>query len=154
MSSAAVPRMTFSIARGIKRLISGEDSTPRPRGDQFKSLPHIVTRILDFYPNLNSAYIVSRLEYSTFVNFECRYLYFEVPKAACTTMKAYLHRLENLPSIAAPGEFDFPRRGEGFHHRNLFRMKSILDFDEARQREILDAPDFYGSRLYATRTRA
>jgi len=70
-------------------------------------------------------------------------MYFEVPKAGCTSMKTFLHRLERLPPIEQ-GRFDRPERPEGLVHlRNRFGMPTLLDFTDEQQQIILDAPDFF-----------
>ena len=40
--------------------------------------------ILDNYPGFSEPFVKHRLRYSTFVSLPRRFMYFEVPKAACT----------------------------------------------------------------------
>ncbi len=105
---------------------------------------YAIGRVLDCYPTLSKAAATVRLRYSTFVNLDRRYMYFEVPKAGCSTIKSLIHRLEKLPPIPPfSGALREVRRDMFIHNRSLFRMKSLLDFDDAQQEEILTAPDFF-----------
>jgi Sulfotransferase family len=100
-----------------------------------------VQRILDHYPYVEPGHVATRLRYSTFVNLSKRYLYFEVPKAACTAMKWLLHRLEDRPR---PVKWAIGTRRDMFiHHRKNVALASLVDLDDRTQREVLDSPDFF-----------
>ena len=45
---------------------------------------YVVARVLDSYPHLNPAQVEARLAYASFASLEDRFVYVEVPKAACT----------------------------------------------------------------------
>jgi predicted O-methyltransferase YrrM len=97
-----------------------------------------------YYPHLHPDNIAKRLWYSTFVNYERRYLYFEVPKAACTWMKTLIHSLERLPPIPPyTGSSRQVRRDMFVHSRRDFALPSLLHFEDAVQREILESPTFF-----------
>jgi hypothetical protein len=105
---------------------------------------YAVRHIASRYPHVPANDIEARLRYSTFVNFDRRYLYFEVPKAACTWMKTLIHRLEDLPPIPILDIDSGPevRREMFIHSRDKFNMPSLLDFDDEQQQEVLHSPDF------------
>lgn len=103
-----------------------------------------VQRVLQHFPSLPANEIARRLAYSTFVNFERRYMYFEVPKAGCTSIKALLHSLERLPPLAQCDKFGRPLRHDALYHvRESFPLPTIMDFDDAKQDIILNSPDFF-----------
>ncbi len=108
------------------------------------TLSYAVRRVLECYPAIGEAAATIRLRYSTFVNLDRRYLYFEVPKAGCTTIKSLIHRLEGLPPIPPfTGALREVRRDMFIHNRSLFALKSLLDYTDAQQEEILTAPDMF-----------
>ncbi len=108
------------------------------------TLSYAVRRVLEHYPTLSEAAATVRLRYSTFVNLDRRYMYFEVPKAGCTTIKSLIHRLENLPPIAPfTGALREVRRDMFIHNRSQFALKSLLDHNDAQQEEILTSPDIF-----------
>jgi hypothetical protein len=45
---------------------------------------YVVSRVLDNYPHLDPKQVESRLAYGSFASLENRFVYVEVPKAACT----------------------------------------------------------------------
>ena len=104
--------------------------------------PHAVGAILDRYGYLEPESVISRLRYSTFVNLARRYMYFEVPKAACTEMKQLLRSLEGAPPIKIIGGPE-TRRDMFVHVRENVPLPSLMDLDNRTQREVLESPDFY-----------
>lgn len=107
-------------------------------------LSYAVDKISNQYPHLSESDIYSRLRYSTFVNFNRRYLYFEVPKAACTTIKSILHKVERLPPITPfVGPLSEVSRELFIHDRDQFELPSLVDFDDKKQREILELDDVF-----------
>jgi hypothetical protein len=105
------------------------------------SYPHAVGAILDRYSYLDADSVSTRLRYSTFVSLAKRYMYFEVPKAACTEMKLLLRRLEGAPPIKLTGGPE-TRRDLFVHVRENVPLPSLLDLDNATQREVLESDDF------------
>jgi hypothetical protein len=107
------------------------------------STSYAVRQVQAQYPHANADYIRWRLRYSTFVNFERQYLYYEVAKAASTSMKMLIHALEKLPPIAPyiSGHSEV-RRDMFIHERNAFQLKSLIDFDDQAQEYILTSPNF------------
>lgn len=107
------------------------------------SYPYAVKLILDRYSDLKPEEIIQRLRYSTFISVPKRYMYFEVPKAACTKMKTLLRSLEHAPPLKlfAPGLRE-TRREMFIHARENVPLPSLLDLDYKTQREVLESPDF------------
>jgi len=84
-----------------------------------------------------------RLRQSSFVNLDKRYLYVEVPKAACTQMKELLRTVEGAPPIKVfAGGARETRRDMFIHSRSNVPLPSLAELDDKTQREILEAPDF------------
>jgi hypothetical protein len=108
------------------------------------SYPYAAKLILDRYGDLKPEDITQRLRYSTFINIPKRYMYFEVPKAACTKMKALLRSLEHAPPLKlfTPGLRE-TRRDMFIHARENVPLPSLLDLDDRTQREVLESPDFF-----------
>jgi len=63
------------------------------------SHPYAVKVILDTYADLKPEAVSQRLRYSSFVSLAKRYMYFQVPQAACTRMKELLRTVENALRI-------------------------------------------------------
>ncbi len=104
---------------------------------------YAVSRVLDCCPGLNPQLVKGRLRYATFVSLPRRFLYFEVPKAACTTMKRLLNELEGAPDIRLfQGGHRETRRDMFIHARENSCLPSLADLDDATQREVLESPDF------------
>ena len=103
----------------------------------------IVKTILQRYDYLTPEQVVSRLYHSSFVSLPKRYMYYAVPKAACTSMKTLLHDMEGGPPIRTMcGGLDETRREMFIHARENVPLPSLVDLDDATQREVLEAPDF------------
>lgn len=108
------------------------------------ALPYAVRQAADYYPTLSPESIRSRLAYATYVSVKHKYLYCEVPKAACTSLKALIHSVESLPRIEPlRGSLRETRREMFIHDRGQFRMPSLVDFDDAQQEHILTSPAFF-----------
>lgn len=54
---------------------------------------------LEKYPKLSYERAKDCLAFSTFVDVHRRHMFFEAPKAACTTMKVVLHRMACSPLL-------------------------------------------------------
>src|SRR5271165_4440445 len=116
----------------------------RDRRIRDMALSYAVNLVARCYPGLLPDQIASRLHYSTFVSTTHRYMYFEVPKAGCTSMKTIIHRMENLPDIKPfVGSHREVRRDMFIHERSQFKLPSLLDFNDATQEEILHSNDFF-----------
>jgi MMP 1-O-methyltransferase len=108
------------------------------------ALPYAVRQAADYYPTLPPEIIRARIGYATYVSVKRKYLYCEVPKAACTSLKALIHAVERLPRIEPlRGSLRETRRDMFVHDRGQFRMPSLLDFDDAQQEHILTSPEFF-----------
>jgi Sulfotransferase family len=103
---------------------------------------YVVSRVLDFYPNLGAEEIEAHLAYSSFASINGRFVYMAVPKAACTTIKEILRNLAN------PGELKFSvgstretRRNMLLHTRENIPIPPITALNNDQQRELLEASD-------------
>ncbi len=102
--------------------------------------PYAVSAVLDHYTYLGPQQVIDRLRYCTFVSLPQRYMYFAVPKAACTGMKWLLHRLENGGPVKwVLGETN---RRMFIHHRNSVPLPSLVDLDDAKQKHVLESANF------------
>lgn len=105
--------------------------------------PFALQSILDHYTYLKPQDVIRRLRYSTFVSLPKRFLYFEVPKAACTKMKELLRTLEQGPSLELfVGDLLETRRDMFVHARQNVPLPSLVDLDDQTQRTVLESPDF------------
>jgi hypothetical protein len=104
---------------------------------------YAIDKIGRYYPEVPEAEIVKRLRQSTFVNLRHRYFYFEVPKAASSTLKWFLHDLEAMPPLKLLLEgFQETSRAMAIHNRDNIALPSLIDLDDATQRRVLEDPDF------------
>jgi len=104
---------------------------------------YVVQKILSQYPHTDPASVTMRLRYSSFVNVSKRYLYYEVPKAACTQMKELLRLQEGAPPIKLfAGKLVETRREMFIHARENVPLPSLIDLDDATQRDALESSDF------------
>lgn len=71
-------------------------------------------------------------------------MYFEIPKAACSTLKQLVLQLElgKTLSDSTPFKDRHSRRDMAIHDRDNIPVPSLLDLDSERQREVLESPDF------------
>lgn len=93
---------------------------------------------------VDQAALMRRLAQSSYVSLKHKYLYVEVPKAACTTLKYLIHRIENLPPI--PATFDrLPetRMYMFIHDRERFQMPSLASLPETKARSVLRGREYY-----------
>jgi hypothetical protein len=104
---------------------------------------YVVKKILRHYPLADPANVIARLRFSSFVNVNKRYLYFEVPKAACTEMKELLRLQEGAPPIKLfAGNLPETRREMFVHARENVPLPSLVDVDDATQKDVLESSDF------------
>jgi hypothetical protein len=105
--------------------------------------PYALERVLDHFPHLRAEFVMRRLRQSSFVSVDKRYMYFEVPKAACTQMKELLRSIEGAPPIKvfAGGAWE-TRRDMFIHSRANMPLPSLIELDDMTQKEVLEAPDF------------
>lgn len=107
------------------------------------NLSYAVQAVLNFYPYLCPDSVRRRLNYSTFVSVSNKYMYFEVPKAACTTMKALVNHIEHAPTIECfRHDIRESRRDMFIHDRANVPLPSLVDVDDDTQRQVLESPDF------------
>src|SRR5215472_5421525 len=106
--------------------------------------PYVVERILDHFPGLRPESVAWRVRHSSFVSLDDRYLYFEVPKAACTQMKEILRTMAGAPPIKLFADEVWETRREMFvHGRSNVPLPSLVDLDDKTQRQVLESPDFF-----------
>ncbi len=60
---------------------------------------YVVRRAAEHCPEVAPETLHRRIGYASYVNLKRRYLYYQVSKAGCTTMKWLLHDIEALPPI-------------------------------------------------------
>lgn len=102
-----------------------------------------IQRVLDKYPKLSVEKVEECLTFSTFVDTKRRFLFFEVPKAACTTMKALLHRMAGSPPLTYYLGETQTRREMYVHCRRNVPLPSLPDLDDQTQEEVLTSPDYF-----------
>ena len=106
--------------------------------------PYVVREILSRYPHIDPSDISKRLRHSSFVDLSKRYLYFEVPKAACTQMKELLRLQHGAPPIQLfVGKLMETRREMFVHARENVPLPSLVDLDDATQKEVLESDSFF-----------
>ena len=104
---------------------------------------YAVAKVARQYPDLDNAHIANRLRSSTYVSWRNRYLYFEVPKAACSSLKYLVHRIEGCPPLPPfDPSSDISRRDEIIHVREHVTIPSLVDLRNEQQEEALESPDF------------
>jgi Sulfotransferase family len=102
-----------------------------------------IEKILARYPHWNPSDLVRRLRCHTFVSVADRFVYFEIPKAACTSVKLFLrNRYGGAETRLRTGGALQTRRDMFIHVRSNVALPSLMDLDDATQREVLEAPDF------------
>jgi hypothetical protein len=105
---------------------------------------YAVQKISSHYPQTDLAGLTMRLRNSSFVSVPKRYLYFEVPKAACTEMKLLLRLQEGATPIRLlAGKLMETRREMFVHARENVPLPSLIDLDDATQRDVLESDDFF-----------
>src|SRR5437773_10536584 len=104
---------------------------------------YALERILDHFPGLKPGDVIFRLRQSTFVSLPKRYMYFEIPKAGCTQMKELLRRIEGAAPMNLFTNGDWQtRRAMFIHSRSNIPLPSLVDLDDASQKEVFESPDF------------
>ena len=104
---------------------------------------YAVERVLDLFPDRTAQHVISVLRRATFVNTARRYVYYSVPKAACTQMRELVRGLENAPPIKLFADGDWITRRDMFvHARSNVPLPSLADLDNRTQREVLESPEF------------
>jgi Sulfotransferase family len=103
---------------------------------------YVVSRVLDSYPHLDPKRVQARLAYASFASLKDRFVYVEVPKAACTAMKVLLRDLYASPPLKL-----FPRfrretdRAMFVHARENAPLPPLTALADQDQRELFEAPD-------------
>lgn len=106
------------------------------------AVSYATSRILDAHPYLDAKYVESQLAYGSFASVKDRFIYVEVPKAACTTIKMLLRELHgSSPLKLFIGAARETRRSMFIHSRENSAFPSLNTFDKKDQRDLLEAPD-------------
>lgn len=85
----------------------------------------------------------TRLDYGSYVSFRHRLLYIETPKVACTSLKTFLHELEELPRIQAFRGSRESKLSMFIHDREQFALPSLLQLDRDLQQSVLTDRDWF-----------
>lgn len=88
---------------------------------------YAVDRVLRHHPYAAAEHVRQTLRLYSYVG--GRYVFYAVPKAACTTMLTLVHRAEGLGELA------------WVHDRDAFRLPSLVDVSDAEQERLLSSPD-------------
>ncbi len=100
------------------------------------------------YPPLKYENFIKLMK-GTYVSFKYRYVYIPVRKAACTTIKHIIHKLEGLPFIdPSADDFGSYYRDQSIHKRHLFRMPSFWDLNEGTVDEITHSNEWFVFSVY------
>lgn len=91
----------------------------------------------------SDASLRGRLEYGTFVSTRYRYLYVSTPKVACTSIKLFLHSLEELPPIQPFSGAHESKLSMFIHDRQQFGLPSILELTPTLQEQALNASGWF-----------
>jgi len=123
---------------------SDERRKTQPRSSDIKvKNSYAIQRVLAKYPNLSHERVEDCLAYSTFVDVSRRYMFFEVPKAACTTMKSLLHGLAGGPPFTYYlGEVQ-TRREMFIHCRRNVPVPPLTELNDETQEMVLTSPEFF-----------
>ncbi|MGA7646226.1 MAG: sulfotransferase family protein [Terriglobales bacterium] len=106
--------------------------------------PYVVQKISSHYPHIDPTDISQRVRHSSFVDVSKRYLYFEVPKAACTQMKELLRQQHGAPPLQLlVGKLMETRRDMFVHARENVPLPSLVDLNDATQKEVLESDSFF-----------
>lgn len=104
---------------------------------------YVIQRAAERCPEVSPEALHRRIGYASYVSLKHRYLYYQVSKAGCTTMKWLLHEIEELPPIKyLIGTQREARRDMFIHERSNVSIPSLLDLDDATQEHVLSSPDF------------
>lgn len=104
---------------------------------------YAVDAVLRDYPGISRNLVIANLGYSTYVSLTHRYLYYAVPKAACTSIKSLVRRLEGCPPAPCFDPLsDEPRRDMQVHVRENTLVPSLMDLSNAQQEEVLNSDEF------------
>ena len=136
---------TFMVGGCFVAVISGNIPTCQCnwRRENAVKNSYAIQRVLEKYPTLSREKVKECLGFSTFVDVNQRFMFFEVPKAACTTMKALLHRMAGSPPLTYYlGEVQ-TRREMFVHCRRNVPLPSLVDLDDRTQEMVLHSPDIF-----------
>lgn len=103
---------------------------------------YVVARVLDTYPHLNPKQVEARLAYASFASMKDRFVYVEVPKAACTAMKTLMRELYGSATLQLFGPLRRETDRSMFvHARENVPLPPLTALAERDQRDLLEAQD-------------
>src|SRR5437762_1753799 len=103
---------------------------------------YIVSRVLDNYPHLDPKQVEARLAFGSFASLDNRFVYQQIPKAACTTMKMLFRELYDSEPLKLFARFLRETRRDMFiHARENIPLPPLTALEEKVQRDLLEAPD-------------
>jgi hypothetical protein len=106
------------------------------------ALGYVVSRILDNYSHLDPKQVEARLAYASFASLEDRFVYVEVPKAACTAIKVLLRELYDSAPLKLFDRFRRETDRSMFvHARENAPLPALTALEDRDQRDLLEAPD-------------
>jgi hypothetical protein len=106
------------------------------------TLSYTASRILDVHANLNAAEVEKRIAYGTFASLEDGFVYVEIPKAACTTLKTILRELNtSSPLKLFVDTIHETRRTMFVHARENVPLPPLNALTTTEQQYLLDDPD-------------
>lgn len=106
------------------------------------ALSYVVARVLDSYPHLNPRQVEERLAYASFASLDDRFVYVEVPKAACTAMKVLMRELYGSTPLQLFGAFRRETDRSLFvHARENIPLPPLTALGEKDQRDLLEGQD-------------
>jgi sulfotransferase famil protein len=106
------------------------------------AISYTASRILDAYPHLDPMQVEERLAHGSFASVKERFVYIEVPKAACTTIRMVLRELHGSAPLKLFTESARETRRDMFiHSRENIPFPSLNALDQKDQRDLLEASD-------------
>lgn len=109
-----------------------------------RSLPFVLARAASLCPRISIENLERRIRYGSYVNLERRYLYYQVSKAGCTSLKWLIHNLEGMSPVrpfASPQRE--ARRDMFIHERSNISLPSLLDLSDEDQERVISSEDFF-----------
>jgi len=103
---------------------------------------YIISRILDNYPHLDPKHVETMLFHGSFASLDDRFVYQQVLKAACTTMKILFRELYDSEPLKLFARFHRETHRDMFvHARENIPLPPLTALAEKDQRDLLEAPD-------------
>jgi hypothetical protein len=132
-----------TVTASARPIIASPPSLPLAGYTKHTTLPYAVRRAADYCSDVSVDNVTRRIRYASYDNVDRRYMYYQVSKAGCTSIKWLLHSIEQLPPIEYfVGMQRESRRDMFIHERSNLKIPSLLDLDDATQEFVLTSPQF------------